>query len=619
MRNRSPSLLAFLLLMSAPAALPAQESPRFATFRQGDWGQPCTAANRLACLRDLTFHQVFPEGLEVGQRGEGRYRYVFRQVADIERLLPSNGEPSTLPRGGQEGFRASGRFGGQLVAARLNVAFNDAGLMSQFVRARSGAKLAAHYFRRDVAPALVGRSVRQVLNYCDRVISGEFGVVGPERAGERLFDVDGDGAPDVSLDDLVKALQAVNTSFLPGRRPGRALSPKAPPVEEPLPEEETGDVETAEEVAPAAEDAEAPAAGDPIEEILEEGQPSEEELEELEEMDEEELDRELEEIEEQIEEGMEQESLPEVPEPEAEEEAGELPIPSPESLPPVVEDAGAPEGGEALPGDRAGRPRFPGRDRRPAAGKDRIPGGEARFVSFSMRDWGRDRSDEAGGGIRDRFFRETFPEGLILGDRHGIDRDGEFAIVLQTPADLAAFLPAEAPARTLTADALNPREGNVLAGQLAAAKLNLMYNRVRHQRFGVNPNAFGELRFVDCVDEDLIGRSVAEVVRAADAALSGRLGAVAGAPENGRDFLDADRDGTPDLSLNDLVEALGVINSNFRQGDAGCLRADRPGAGESGRGRGREGHPLGGPPGQEGRSDHPRGGPPGQRRGGGGR
>ena len=95
-------------------------------------------------------------------------------------------------------------FAGQLVAARLNVGFDDAGVFDGG-KCRPDLKLGDLVFVAGVDADLLGWSVRDLLDLCDAAISGSLGA-GP-------FDLDGNLTGDVTFGDLNNALDALNRNF----------------------------------------------------------------------------------------------------------------------------------------------------------------------------------------------------------------------------------------------------------------------------------------------------------------------------------------------------------------------------------------------------------------------
>jgi hypothetical protein len=189
------------------------------------------------------------------------------------------------------------------------------------------------------------------------------------------------------------------------------------------------------------------------------------------------------------------------------------------------------------------------------------------LCGFTQGGWGTTCSGGNPGCIRDEFFATVFPNGVVIGDADGMDGDSDFALHFSSSAAVEAFLPANGKPGLLDQDAHNPTDSSagVFAGQLLAAKLNVGFDdagaldgcKGREELF------LGDLIFVDCVDADLIGMSVRDLIELADAVISGALGA---GP------YDLDGDGNDDVTVSDLSDALDKFNSNFNGGENnGCL------------------------------------------------
>lgn len=149
-------------------------------------------------------------------------------------------------------------------------------------------------------------------------------------------------------------------------------------------------------------------------------------------------------------------------------------------------------------------------------------------------------------------LRPRFPSGLRIGDQGGPDGPGDgFTALWTTSLAIESYLPAGGTAGALDADSTNETttSAGVLGGQLVAAKLNVA--------IAGTPS---DWLFLDgCVDDELVGLSVAEVLELADQAVAtGTLPA--------------------DVDFSDLSDALDVLNNNFDDctQDLGCLAPPTP-------------------------------------------
>ena len=178
----------------------------FYSYTQGAWGAKCNG-NNPACTRDANFPSVFPNGLVVGDQdgddADNDFALVLTSSAAVENFLPDGG-PSQ-PLSGDEtnvANSSAGNIAGQLVAATINVAFDDAGVFDG-VKAVNG-KLGDLVFVAGVVDGLMGMSVRDLLDLANLGISG---------AELEPFDTDGDLVGDVMLGDIADALAVINENF----------------------------------------------------------------------------------------------------------------------------------------------------------------------------------------------------------------------------------------------------------------------------------------------------------------------------------------------------------------------------------------------------------------------
>jgi hypothetical protein len=180
------------------------------TYTQGGWGTNCNGDNP-GCLLDTWFATLFPNGLLIGDLGgindgdSGIWAARWDNAAAAQAFLPIGGgpgpltydaiNPTTLP---------ACVFAGQLVAAKLNCAFDDAGVFDDG-KCRDDLKLCDLVFVAGVHAKLIGWTVRDLIDLADLAIACELGA-GP-------LDVDGDGIGDVTFSDLNTALDVLNNNF----------------------------------------------------------------------------------------------------------------------------------------------------------------------------------------------------------------------------------------------------------------------------------------------------------------------------------------------------------------------------------------------------------------------
>ncbi len=177
-------------------------------FTQGGWGTVCSGGNP-GCRRDAWFPTVYPNGVVIGDAdgidGDGCYALRFTSSAAVETFLPAGKTPSILKADATNPkSSAAGVFAGQLLAAKLNVDFDDAGAFDDD-KARDDVKLGDLVFVGGVDADLLGWSVRDLIALADEAICGAFGKGG--------IDITGDGIADVTIADLSNALDVLNNEF----------------------------------------------------------------------------------------------------------------------------------------------------------------------------------------------------------------------------------------------------------------------------------------------------------------------------------------------------------------------------------------------------------------------
>src|SRR5262249_16397960 len=140
-----------------------------------------------------------------GPDGDGEFALKFTTSAAVNAFLPAGGTAGLLDGDATDPTTSgAGVLAGQLVAAKLNLAFDDAGALDAF-KSRPDLKLGDLVFVNCVNSHLIGWRVRDVVDYVDAIIRGPVGR-GP-------LELDGDGVGDVSVSDLNDALDALNENF----------------------------------------------------------------------------------------------------------------------------------------------------------------------------------------------------------------------------------------------------------------------------------------------------------------------------------------------------------------------------------------------------------------------
>lgn len=183
------------------------------------------------------------------------------------------------------------------------------------------------------------------------------------------------------------------------------------------------------------------------------------------------------------------------------------------------------------------------------------------LATFTQGGWGAKCAGNNPGCLRDTYFAQAFPNGLVIGDADGIDGDSAKALKLATSAAVQNFLPSGGSPGKLTADLLNPTgktPAGVFAGQLVAAKLSVGFDNAGFLDGykGADFVKLNGLIFIDHVHAKLLGKTVAQVIAFADLAISGAVAMP----------IDVDGDNVGDVGFSDLSDALDKLNNNFDNG-----------------------------------------------------
>lgn len=132
----------------------------FCTYTNGGWGSHGTSVP--GKLRDMYFSSVFPNGLVVGSY----YTLKLSTAKDVENFLPCSGTPSALTTNLVNPTSYLNTFAGQVVAANLNIQFNNAGLL--------GNQSQPHLEDMTLANgSAVGMTVKQVIDMANLALGGD--------------------------------------------------------------------------------------------------------------------------------------------------------------------------------------------------------------------------------------------------------------------------------------------------------------------------------------------------------------------------------------------------------------------------------------------------------------
>jgi len=100
----------------------------FLTYSQGGWGAPAHG-NNPGAVRDAYFAAVFPTGLDVGD--PSNYTIHFSDASAVETFLPGGGPDNPLSQNLIDPVNSNGigNWAAQIVAAAMNVGYNEAGYL----------------------------------------------------------------------------------------------------------------------------------------------------------------------------------------------------------------------------------------------------------------------------------------------------------------------------------------------------------------------------------------------------------------------------------------------------------------------------------------------------------
>lgn len=156
------------------------------------------------------------------------------------------------------------------------------------------------------------------------------------------------------------------------------------------------------------------------------------------------------------------------------------------------------------------------------------------FVTFTQGGWGNP-SNSTPGGIRDQYFNQVFPNGLIIGS-------GTKTITLTSAQAVQDFLPQGSTPTALTQSYVNPTSSHisVFAGQAAALTMNVFFDL--NGAIGSNSTNLSDLVIVSGT---FSGKTVSQLLSLVNNALGGM---------------------NTGYSLSDLNDAATAINENFDNG-----------------------------------------------------
>jgi len=100
------------------------------TYTQGDWGDPTSSADTLLQAGYLSVYAGSFGVLWVGIPGSAGFSMAFSDASNVRAYLPAIGLNGPLTSNlSNPTSTSSGSFGGEVVALKLNIDFNDANLL----------------------------------------------------------------------------------------------------------------------------------------------------------------------------------------------------------------------------------------------------------------------------------------------------------------------------------------------------------------------------------------------------------------------------------------------------------------------------------------------------------
>jgi hypothetical protein len=169
---RTLAALAALSLAALPADATTFSDGEFVTWSEVAWGGDPAPGNA-SFLLEMNFNSVFAPSdlLEVGIPGTAGFSMIFDSADAVINYLPGLDAAGVLTADLLDPvISASGTFGGEVVAATLNVAFSDAGLLAH----PPGVAFGDLVFQNLIGDQAEfnGLSVRNVLSEADLLLGG---------------------------------------------------------------------------------------------------------------------------------------------------------------------------------------------------------------------------------------------------------------------------------------------------------------------------------------------------------------------------------------------------------------------------------------------------------------
>ena len=168
------------------------------SYGQGSWGSDPTKGNA-AGLMTAHYNEVYASSsgrVEIGFPGTSGYSMIFTSANVILAYLPASGSAGPLTSDlGDPTSSASGQFGGDVLALRLDIDFSDAGLLASNSGLKFGDLVLSNF---NDLPDLNGLTVRQFMDIVNTALGG--------------------GSSPYPISDLDPVTDNISLAFTPGSR-----------------------------------------------------------------------------------------------------------------------------------------------------------------------------------------------------------------------------------------------------------------------------------------------------------------------------------------------------------------------------------------------------------------
>ena len=189
------------------------------TFTQDAYDGPCQD-NNAACLLQTSFDTIFPTGIvlgnQLGANDPNPLSELFTTAGALQAFQPQGPSQSPFDQFALNPTDSvAGHLAGQLAIAKVNVAFDDAGLLDPYKITPNGVKVGDMICVLYVSNSLIGMKVRDVIALADKAVSQQIPMP---------YDIDGDGTTDISFSGLDWTLTNINGNYENGKGNNQVLA-----------------------------------------------------------------------------------------------------------------------------------------------------------------------------------------------------------------------------------------------------------------------------------------------------------------------------------------------------------------------------------------------------------